>query len=359
MHHALGLGARGLGRTWPNPSVGCVILQGDRVVGRGWTQAGGRPHAERMALDQAGNKARGATVYVTLEPCAHHGKTPPCADALIDVGVARVVVALRDPDPRVSGRGLAMMRDAGIEVTEAVCEAEARAAHAGFLSRVVEGLPFLTLKMAASLDGRIATSTGESRWITGVLSRRAVHAMRLGHDAVMVGAGTARADDPDLTVRDLGSSWQPVRIVVDTRAGLDPSGRLGTSAARAPLWICHGATADPAALRRWRDLGARTIQCKMSDGSVDAEAMLRTLAVEGLTRIFCEGGGEMAASLLRAGLVSELAVFGAGLVIGNEGRPAIAAMGLEHLAGAERFELLETRAIGNDVLTRWSRPRLL
>lgn len=225
MAHALRLGARGLGRTWPNPAVGCVIVKAGRVVGRGWTCPGGRPHAEPVALAQAGAAALGATAYVTLEPCSHHGRTPPCAEALIAAGLARVVTATGDPDPRVSGRGHAMLREAGIAVTERVLEAEARTAHAGFQKRVTEGLPFVTLKLAATLDGRIATASGESRWITGSLARRAVHAMRMRHDAVMVGVGTAIADDPDLSVRDLGSGHQPVRIVVDSLLRHAPDSR--------------------------------------------------------------------------------------------------------------------------------------
>ena len=190
MRHALALAARGLGRTWPNPTVGCVLLREGVSVGRGWTQPGGRPHAERMALDMAGQAARGATAYVTLEPCAHHGKTPPCADALVAAGVARVVTALTDPDPRVAGAGHARLRAAGIAVTEGVMEAEARALQAGFLKRVTQGLPFVTLKLATSLDGRIAMGSGESRWITQPPARRAVHAMRMTHDAVLMAQET-------------------------------------------------------------------------------------------------------------------------------------------------------------------------
>ncbi len=213
MAHALGLARRGLGRVWPNPAVGCVLVKGSRVLGRGFTQPGGRPHAETVALAAAGEGARGATAYVTLEPCAHHGRTPPCAGALAAAGVARVVTAIEDPDPRVSGRGHAMLRAAGIAVTEGVLAEEARALQRGFLSRVVRGRPMVTLKLAASLDGRIATAAGESRWITGPGARARVHAMRAMHDAVMVGAGTARADDPMLTVRGLGVDHQPVRVV--------------------------------------------------------------------------------------------------------------------------------------------------
>ena len=235
MTHALALAARGLGQVWPNPAVGCVIVKDGQIVGRGWTQAGGRPHAETMALAQAGALARDVTAHVTLEPCAHHGKTPPCAEALIAAGVTRVVSALTDPDPRVSGKGHAMLRGAGIDVTEGVMTAEARTANAGFLKRVTQGLPFVTLKLATTIDGRIATASGESRWITGAEARRHVHLMRMTHDAVMVGSGTACADDPDLTVRDMGATRQPLRILLDRTLRYRPDSRLGQTARQNPV----------------------------------------------------------------------------------------------------------------------------
>ena len=214
MAHALRLAARGLGAVWPNPAVGCVLVRDGLIVGRGWTQPGGRPHAETGALAQAGALAQGATAYVTLEPCAHHGQTPPCAEGLIAARVARVVTALTDPDPRVAGRGHAMLRAAGIAVTEGVLAAEASRINAGFLKRISRNLPFVTLKLATTLDGRIATATGESRWITGPAARRHTHLLRLTHDAVMVGAGTARADDPDLTVRDIVAVFESHKVDV-------------------------------------------------------------------------------------------------------------------------------------------------
>jgi diaminohydroxyphosphoribosylaminopyrimidine deaminase/5-amino-6-(5-phosphoribosylamino)uracil reductase len=355
MRHALALGARGLGTTWPNPAVGCVIVAQGRVVGRGWTQPGGRPHAEVMALRQAGDAARGATVYVSLEPCAHHGKTPPCADALIAAGVARVVVALDDPDPRVAGQGVARLMAAGIAVTEGVEADAARLAHIGFLRRVTEGLPAITLKLASSLDGRIATASGESRWITGAGARRAVHAMRLSHDAVMVGGGTVRADDPALTVRDMGAVRQPVRVVLDTALRLDPGCRLGRTAREFPVWLCHGASATDDARRAWLGTGARLIECATEAGRLSVGDAMRRLADEGLTRVFCEGGGQLAASLLRNDLVTELVGFTGGVVIGSEGLPVIAGMDVDRLAAARRFRLLETRAVGGDALCRWVR----
>lgn len=355
MSHALALAARGLGRTWPNPAVGCVLLRGGRVIGRGWTQPGGRPHAERRALDQAGD-ARGATAYVTLEPCAHHGQTPPCADALIAAGVARVVTALTDPDPRVAGRGHARLRAAGIPVTESVLEAEARRLNAGFLKRVTQGLPFVTLKLATTLDGRIATASGESRWITGPEARRFVHLLRLTHDAVMVGSGTARADDPDLTARDIGAPHQPVRLVIDRSLSHRPDSRLGRSARVHPVWLIHGPEAPDDRRAAWQSTGATLLACPAEGSHLDLRAALRLLADQGLTRILCEGGGTLGAALLRAGLVDDLIQISAGKLIGAEGVPALGPLGLGLLAAAPAFQLVDQRPIGADVLTHWTSP---
>jgi diaminohydroxyphosphoribosylaminopyrimidine deaminase/5-amino-6-(5-phosphoribosylamino)uracil reductase len=352
MRLALALGARGLGRVWPNPAVGCVIVRDGRVLGRGSTQDGGRPHAETVALAEAGAATRGATAYVSLEPCAHHGVTPPCAEALVAAGVARVVTALTDPDPRVAGRGHAVLRQAGIAVTEGVCAAEARRAQAGFLSRLTRSRPMVTLKLAQSLDGRIATAAGESRWITGAEARRAVHAMRARHDAVMVGAGTARADDPELTVREMGVTRQPVRVVASRRLDLDPGGRLGRTARDVPVWLLHGPEAPPARRAAWQ--AARLFEVPAGGaGGLDPAAMLAALGEAGLTRVFCEGGGALAAALLGAGLVDRIALFTAGLALGAEGWPGLGALGISVLAEAPRFRLAETRAVGADVLTLW------
>ena len=354
MTHALGLAARGIGRTWPNPAVGCVIVHGTRIVGRGWTQAGGRPHAETMALQQAGAQARGATAYVTLEPCSHHGRTPPCAEALIAAGITRVVTALTDPDPRVSGRGHAKLRAAGIAVTENILAAEARRLNAGFLKRITQGLPHLALKLATTLDGRTATATGESRWITGSLARRATHALRLSHDAVLVGAGTARADDPDLTARDIGAQHQPVRVVLDPRLSLAPDSRLGQTARQSPVWLLHTAAAA-AAREAWTATGATLIETPQTPlGQTDLPAAFALLAARGLTRILGEGGATLAASLIRASLVDELITYTAGTVIGAEGHPALGALNLATLAAAPRFTLISTRRIGPDTETRWT-----
>ncbi len=354
MRHALGLAARGLGRVWPNPAVGCVLMRDSVVVGRGWTQPGGRPHAEAMALAQAGDKARGATAYVTLEPCSHHGKTPPCSEALIAAGVTRVVCALGDPDPRVNGQGFAKLRAAGIAFTQGVCEAEARAQQVGFLSRVQRGRPMVTLKLALSWDGRIATATGESQWITGPDARRKVHGMRASHDAVLVGGGTARADDPSLNVRDLGVSHQPVRVVMSRTLDLPLSSHLARSAGEIPVWLLHGPGVSEDLTSAWRGLGAELIEVPVAQGHLDARASLEALGSRGLTRVFCEGGGALAASLLRGRLVDRVAVFSAGLAIGSEGLPGLGALGLNRLADASRFDLTSVEQIGPDVLSLWS-----
>nr|WP_318246006.1 bifunctional diaminohydroxyphosphoribosylaminopyrimidine deaminase/5-amino-6-(5-phosphoribosylamino)uracil reductase RibD [Seohaeicola saemankumensis] len=352
---ALSLGRRGMGNCWPNPAVGCVIVAGGRIVGRGWTQPGGRPHAETQALAQAGAAARGATAYVTLEPCSHHGATPPCCDALIAAGIARVVAPLQDSDPRVAGQGFETLRKHGIDVRTGVLAEQAARDHAGFFLRTEQGRPLVTLKLASSFDGRIATGTGESKWITGPQARREVHALRARHDAVMVGAGTARADDPSLTVRDIGVTRQPVRVVVSRHLDLPLLGQLARTAGDVPLWLCHGHGADIERVKAWEGLGATLIPCAVRGVQLNAGDVLQQLGQAGLTRVFCEGGSALAASLLAADLVDELVGFGAGLAIGAEGLPAIGALGLGRLAEAPRFDLLETREVGGDAMQRWTR----
>ena len=353
---ALSLGRRGQGRTWPNPAVGCVIVKGTRIVGRGWTQPGGRPHAEVMALNEAGALAQGATAYVTLEPCAHHGKTPPCAEALVNAKVARVVVATLDRDARVDGKGIALIKDAGIDVTIGVQQEEANHDHAGFFARTTLGRPLVTLKLAHSFDGRIATATGESQWITAGPARRMVHAMRSRHDAVMVGAGTARKDDPSLTVRDMGITTQPARVVISRRLDLPLMGQLARTAKDVPVILCHGQDADGTLVQTWRDLGAILLACRVKGAHLDPADVLQQLGTHGLTRVFCEGGSALAASLIAADLVDHLIGFHAGVVIGAEGLPGIGAMGLAHLAQAPRYTLLKATPVGPDVLTHWGRP---
>jgi diaminohydroxyphosphoribosylaminopyrimidine deaminase/5-amino-6-(5-phosphoribosylamino)uracil reductase len=356
MAQALSLGARGLGRVWPRPSVGCVLVRGTRIVGRGVTDAATGDHGEVVALRQAGALARGATAYVTLEPCSHHGRTPPCSDALVTAGVARVVAALEDPNPAVSGAGLSRLRAAGVEVSLGVGAGAARRQLNGFLHLMKFGRPAVTLKLATSFDGRIATASGESRWITGPAARRVVHGLRMRHDAVLVGAGTARADNPTLTVRDMGTTHQPVRVVASRRLNLPWPNRLADTIQDGPVWILHGQDdAKPSALENWQRIGAKTLPVAVEGQQLDMGAALRALGNEGITRVFCEGGGAMAASLLAAGLVDDLIVFTAGFAFGAEGQPAIGAMGLSALSDAERFDLVETRGVGADVMQYWEK----
>lgn len=356
MRAALALAARGLGRVAPNPAVGCVLVKDGRAVGRGWTQPGGRPHAERVALDRAGPLARGADAYVTLEPCAHHGRTPPCANALAAAGVARVICPLTDPDPRVAGRGFARLRDAGIRVEVGLMAEQAAAVNAGFLMRLRAGRPHLTLKLAATLDGRIATATGESQWISGPEARAEAHLLRARSDAILVGSGTAIADDPSLTVRLPGlEDRSPIPVVLDGRARLPLTAGLARDAAARGTIVIHHAGADPTRVQALTDAGVRCIEVPADAGRLSLGDALGALGALGITRAMCEGGGQIAAALLRADLVDELFWVAAGAVIGAEGLPGIGPLGLTALSGAPRFARQETRPVGADVLTRWTR----
>jgi diaminohydroxyphosphoribosylaminopyrimidine deaminase/5-amino-6-(5-phosphoribosylamino)uracil reductase len=343
MHAALALARRGLGATWPNPAVGCVIVNKGRVVGRGWTQPGGRPHAEAEALSRAGAAARGGTAYVTLEPCCHEGRGPPCAQSLIAAGIARVVAAIEDPFPEVAGKGLRLLREAGVAVEPGLCAAEAAEINAGFLLRVKTGRPLVTLKLAASLDGRIATASGESRWITGPAARDRAHALRASHDAILVGTGTVVADDPELTCRLPGlAARSPLRVVLDRHLRLSPTAKIFVP----PCWVLT--LADDAPELRARGVEVITVPD-------DLAATLHILGGRGLTRILVEGGGRLAASLLGAGLVDRLVWMRAPMTIGGDGIPAIAGLGLAELAAAPRFTLVSSETAGGDVIETFRR----
>ncbi len=359
MDAALALAARGLGCTWPNPSVGCVLVRpdagGGRVVARAVTQRGGRPPADAAALAEAGEAARGATAYVTLEPCAHQGATPPCADALVVAGVARVVSALEDPDPRVSGRGHDRLRAAGLAVSVGVRADAAAALNAGHALRVLEGRPLVTLKLAATLDGRIATATGESQWITAAPARARAHLLRAQHDAILVGAGTVRADNPRLDARLPGLAQRsPVPVVADGGLSTPIDGALARALPGRPLWLLHRPDADPARARALEELGAQLIETPADpEGRLDLRAGLEQLAGRGVTRVLCEGGGRIAAALFRANLVDRLVWVAAGAAIGAEGRPAVGPLGLERLADAPRLRLIRSEPVGPDLLSEW------
>ncbi|WP_237214689.1 bifunctional diaminohydroxyphosphoribosylaminopyrimidine deaminase/5-amino-6-(5-phosphoribosylamino)uracil reductase RibD [Falsiroseomonas oryziterrae] len=354
MRAALALASRGLGNTWPNPAVGCVIVRDGQVVGRGWTQPGGRPHAETEALRRAGVAARGATAYVTLEPCSHHGRTPPCCNALIGAGVARVVAAMRDPDPRVDGRGFDMLRAAGIVVDEGLLEAEARAVNAGFARRITLGLPLVTLKLATTLDGRIATAAGESKWITGPAARREAHAMRARHDAILVGSGTVLADDPDLTCRLAGAApVRALRVVADARLRTPVTARLVATARVHPTILATVPGHPPSALAPYQEAGVEVIKVARGAEGMAMRGLLGALAQRGVTRVLAEGGAGIAAALLREGLAQRLAWFHAPGVMGGDGQPAAYPLPVETLASMPRFRRTASRPLGPDWLTEF------
>jgi diaminohydroxyphosphoribosylaminopyrimidine deaminase / 5-amino-6-(5-phosphoribosylamino)uracil reductase len=352
MRAALSLAQRGLGTTWPNPAVGCVIVRNGTPVGRGWTAPGGRPHAEALALARAGAHAQGATAYVTLEPCSHHGRTPPCADALIEAGIARVVIACPDPDPRVAGAGAARLRAAGIELRENLLRDEAETLLRGYLSRQTSARPLVTLKLASTLDGRIALASGESRWLTGPAARREVHALRARHDAILLGIGAVLTDDPLLTVRLPGATPRPpIRIVADSHLRLPLASRLAGSTSQAPLWILHREDEDESRRAPLIGIGARLFPVPGSEAGIGLRHALTLLAGEGITSLLCEGGAGLAASLLRARLVDRIAWFHAPGIAGADAWPATEALNLDSLDDLPRFRRFRARTLGPDLMT--------
>ena len=350
MRHALALAGRSLGRVAPNPAVGCVIVSAQgRVLGRGWTQDGGRPHAETVALAQAGAEARGATAYVTLEPCAHHGKTPPCAEALVAAGIARVVGAIEDPDPRVRGRGFARLREAGIAVVTNVLAEDAAAVNEGFFSRIAKARPLVTLKIAQSLDGCTASASGDSKWITGETARRFGHLLRARHDAILVGCETALKDDPELTCRLPGlEAASPIRVVLDSRLRLAASSKLARTAKDVPTLVFTASLTGAAALRA---CGVEVIAVATDPRDrPDLGAVLRALAERGVTRLLVEGGAVVHAAFLNENLADRLEVFTAPIVLGNAGQGAIGPLAGLGLDEVPRFERVGHRSLGPDVL---------
>jgi diaminohydroxyphosphoribosylaminopyrimidine deaminase/5-amino-6-(5-phosphoribosylamino)uracil reductase len=362
MAAALALARRGLGRVAPNPAVGCILVRDKRVLARGWTQPGGRPHGEAEALARAARAdpergARGATAYVTLEPCNHHGQTPPCAEALLAAGIARCLIAREDPDPRVAGRGIARLREAGVEVDVGLMAEAASQINAGFLMRVESGRPLVALKLASSLDGRIATRSGESRWITGEAARARSHLLRARFDAVLVGSGTAVVDNPRLDVRLAGlADRAPLRIVLDGRLRLPLTHDLVIRAGERPTCLVTRAANDPDRLDAYRTAGVQVLTVADDrDGHLSLAAALQALGERGVTRLLVEGGGDVAAGLMRAELVDRLIWFRAAKVIGGDGTPAVTGFGLEQLAEAPGFSRISVDAVGEDVVETYVR----
>jgi len=352
MEIALVLAERGLGRVWPNPSVGCVLVKDGAIVGRGWTQPPPGNHGEVEALRRAGERALGATAYVTLEPCCHYGRTPPCTMALLHAGVRRVVVATADPFPRVDGRGIEQLRQSGVQVDVGLLKERAEAQNAGFLLKVQKHRPLVTLKLATSLDGRIATAAGESQWITGARARASGHKLRATHDAIMVGANTARADDPGLTCRLPGMEPRsPVRVVVSQGGRLPITSRLVQTAKDHPTWMIVAAGMPAEALLAHEKAGVLIIRIghDPEDERLDLALALGALAERGITRLLVEGGSALAASLLRAKLVDRLAVFQAPLALGGDALPAIGELAIGSLADAPAFVQKSTEVLASDL----------
>jgi len=357
MRAALVLARRGLGRTWPNPAVGCLIVRDDKIVGRGWTQPGGRPHSETEALRQAGSASYGADAYISLEPCDHYGETGPCTEALIAAGIRHAVIAVEDPDPRVAGRGIERLQRAGIKVTTGVCRHAAADLNAGFFLSIKQGRPFFTLKVATTLDGRIATRTGESQWITGGESRAVAHHLRAQHDAVLIGSGTALSDDPLLSCRLPGmEDRSPIRIVADGRLRLTPAMKLIKTARQVPTWVVTIPATEAERRRALEHRGVTIIEVEGTpSGHPAPEAVGAVLADHGITRVLIEGGAGVAGSYLNAGLVDRLAWFRAARVIGSDGVPATGPLGINELQDAPSFSRLGVMQIGDDVLETFSR----
>jgi len=346
---ALTLGRRGLGLTWPNPAVGAVIAKDGLIVGRGWTQVGGRPHAEVEALRRAGADARGATLYVTLEPCSHHGKSPPCADAVIAAGIARVVSALEDPNPQVAGAGHARLRAAGVAVDIGLGAEQARHDHAGHIRRMRDGRPHVMLKLAASADGKAGAAGRKPVAITGERARDRVHLLRAHSDAVLTGIGTALADDPILTCRLPGMvGYSPLRVVLDSRLRLPTHSRLVRSAHEVPLWVVTGPETPAGAMEALDAAGAAILSVSRTGERLDLAAMLRRLAERGISRLMVEAGPILGAALLEADLVDEVALFRSDTVVGADGIDALEGLPLTALTQSPRFVQVGSETVGAD-----------
>jgi diaminohydroxyphosphoribosylaminopyrimidine deaminase/5-amino-6-(5-phosphoribosylamino)uracil reductase len=357
MQAALAFGRRSLGLAAPNPSVGALLLVDGIVVGGGVTAPGGRPHAERRALDEAGEAARGATLYVTLEPCSHHGFTPPCADAVVAAGVSRVVCALEDPDPRVAGRGLGLLRDAGVEVLLGPGAAAARRDHRGHILRVTRGRPMVTLKLARTADGFAGGDQHDRRLaITGQAANLRVQVMRSMHDAIMVGVGTAIADDPLLTVRLPGVDQRPLRVVLDSQLRLPTASRLCATAREYPTVVLTTPAASSESEAMLRSRGVEVARVGAGSGPrLDLEAALGWLGQRGVTRLFSEGGPTVAAWLIRAELADELVLLTATKPLGRQGLPALPPEAYAVLEDASRYAEVESALYGSDEMRRWER----
>ena len=357
MARALRLAERGLYTTDPNPRVGCVLVRDGQVVGEGWHRRAGEPHAERIALAAAGEAARGATAYVSLEPCSHHGRTPPCSEGLIAAGVARVVAAMRDPNPQVAGEGLASLREAGVATETGLLEAAAEGLNPGFLKRMRQGLPYVRCKLGMSLDGRTAMASGESQWITAEAARRDVQRLRARSSAILTGIGTVLADDPSMNVRLSAAELsgvesddylrQPMRVILDARLRTPPRARLLSLPGQVLVVCGEGASAETEA--ELRSVGADVLRLPQLGGRIELHALLRALAQRGVNELLIESGATLAGNALQAGLVDELVVYVAPNLMGDAARGLVRMPGLEHLSERVELEYRDVRRIGSDL----------
>lgn len=355
MRVSMGLARQGWGRVWPNPAVGCVIVKDGHVLGRARTQDGGRPHAETVALAQAGDQARGADVYVTLEPCAHHGKTPPCAEALIQAGVRRVLVGVEDPDPRVNGKGIDKLRQAGLIVETPVMAEACREINLGFFLKMTERRPMITLKTASTLDGHVAMASGESKWITGELARAYGRLERAEHDAVAIGVGTILADNPALTSRLSPRGHEPICIIFDTNLRSPFDASIFKNTDKRNVWIVCQDKADEDQLTRFMDLGVRVIPVPLQGVHVDLKAAVSALAEAGLTRVLVEGGATLMTALIKRGLYDRLLWFRSPDIVGAGARPAIGDIHIHALSERLGHVREEIRMLGTDILEIYHR----
>jgi diaminohydroxyphosphoribosylaminopyrimidine deaminase/5-amino-6-(5-phosphoribosylamino)uracil reductase len=356
MSLALALGRRGLGNTWPNPAVGAVVVKDGNIIGRGWTQPGGRPHAETEALRRAGTAARDATLYVTLEPCSHHGKTPPCADAIITAGIARVVSAIEDPNPEVAGQGHARLRAAGVAVDVGLKAKEAARDNDGHIRRIRDRRPHVTLKLAVSADGKVALAGRKPVTITGETANAHVHLMRAMHDAILIGIGTALSDDPLLTCRLPGlEKRSPVRIVFDRDLRLPARSRLAETTRKTPVWVIASSDAPKEKESVLREAGVEVVRSVTGAGGIDPIAALRLLAEKGITRLLVEGGPKVAASLVNADLVDEAVLLRGEATIGPGGINALEGLPLEALTASPRLRQSGQDRLGPDMIECYER----
>jgi diaminohydroxyphosphoribosylaminopyrimidine deaminase / 5-amino-6-(5-phosphoribosylamino)uracil reductase len=356
MSLALALGRRGLGNAWPNPAVGAVVVKEGDIVGRGWTRPGGRPHAETEALRRAGPAARGATLYATLEPCSHHGKTPPCVDAIVAAGIARVVSAIEDPNPEVAGRGHAQLREAGIAVDIGSRAGEAARDNDGHIRRIRDGRPHVTLKLALSADDKVALAGRKPVAITGDLANANVHLMRAMHDAILVGIGTALSDDPMLTCRLPGlAKRSPIRVVLDRALRLPVGSRLVKTARETPVWVIAATDASTDRDKVLREAGVEVFRVPAVASGIDPAVALRLLAERGITRLLVEGGPRVAASFVNADLVDAAVLLRGERTIGADGIDALEGLPLAALTASPRLKRAGQDKLGADTIERYER----